>query len=85
MWKNWLHPRLNKSPWTQTETMKLKELVDLHGCNQWKLVAEELGVWSSLAFCLVCGFIWFVFGGGGVVNNVLLAQIKIRYLDENNE
>lgn len=52
MWKNWLHPRLNKSPWTQTETMKLKELVDLHGCNQWKLVAEELGTNRTPFHCL---------------------------------
>lgn len=52
MWKNWLNPRVNKSSWNQTETEKLQSLVDLHGRNQWKLIAKELGTNRTPFHCL---------------------------------
>ncbi|RCI00955.1 Myblike DNAbinding domain-containing protein [Rhizopus stolonifer] len=41
-WQNSIQPSLNRGSWTQKETTKLKELVELHGKN-FELIAREMG------------------------------------------
>ena len=42
MWQNFLHPRVNREPWTESENSKLKELALASPNRDWDLIAEEL-------------------------------------------
>ncbi|CAG9770726.1 unnamed protein product [Ceutorhynchus assimilis] len=43
MWKNYLHPKINKNYWTPEENEKLKSLVPANNYQNWDLIAEKLG------------------------------------------
>ncbi|XP_059093957.1 snRNA-activating protein complex subunit 4 homolog [Tigriopus californicus] len=43
MWKNMLHPTINRASWTQEEDNLLKHLADTHHRMDWDLIARELG------------------------------------------
>jgi len=38
-----IHPRSNKKTWSPEEDVALVHLVDIHGANNWTLIAQELG------------------------------------------
>lgn len=52
MWHLYLHPLINKSPWGYEENDKLKLIVPRNNCQNWKLIAEQLGTnRSELTVC----------------------------------
>ena len=54
-WRNFLHPSVNKSSWTQEELQRLDELVQEHNERDWQSVAEELGV-RVFVFAWECAY-----------------------------
>ncbi|KAK3088735.1 hypothetical protein FSP39_023136 [Pinctada imbricata] len=52
MWKNVLHPSINKGPWPKDEITKLQSLVEVHQMSNWPAIAEELGTRRTPFQCL---------------------------------
>ncbi|XP_044162388.1 snRNA-activating protein complex subunit 4 [Bufo gargarizans] len=52
IWKNHLHPHVNKEPWKEDEIKKLQEIAKEHNCVNWELIAEELGTQRTAFQCL---------------------------------
>lgn len=46
-WKVFVHPKLNKGHWEKEELDRLNDLVAKHNCQNWNLIAEELGTGRS--------------------------------------
>lgn len=44
MYRNICNPVINRSLWSASEDVKLKELIQKHGHQSWSQVADELGV-----------------------------------------
>ena len=51
MWKNMLHPSINKSKWTREEDEMLKELVGIQETHDWDMIAEELDTGRTPFLC----------------------------------
>nr|CAH7742322.1 unnamed protein product [Callosobruchus chinensis] len=51
-WHTYLHPKLNKGPWSSKEDSKLKQLVAKYGLQNWTQIAESLG--TKRTGLLVC-------------------------------
>lgn len=47
MWKNVLHPSINKEKWSAQETKDLQELANKYNMRNWPAIAKELGVFIS--------------------------------------
>lgn len=43
-WQNFLHPSINKTPWSQQEVQLLREVSRRHQERDWESIAAELGV-----------------------------------------
>ncbi|XP_040260781.1 snRNA-activating protein complex subunit 4 isoform X2 [Bufo bufo] len=52
IWKNHLHPHVNKEPWKEDEIKKLQEVAKEHNCVNWELIAEKLGTQRTAFQCL---------------------------------
>ncbi|KAL4219616.1 Myblike DNAbinding domain-containing protein [Mactra antiquata] len=52
MWKNVLHPGINRDKWTPEEDEHLKELVKTHQMRNWQQIAAELGTNRTPYQCL---------------------------------
>ncbi|XP_036000127.1 snRNA-activating protein complex subunit 4 isoform X3 [Fundulus heteroclitus] len=51
-WQNFLHPSINKSPWSNEEVQLLNEIVKKHEERHWEKIAEELGTGRTAFMCL---------------------------------
>ncbi|KAM4579429.1 LOW QUALITY PROTEIN: snRNA-activating protein complex subunit 4 [Fundulus diaphanus] len=51
-WQNFLHPSINKSPWSNEEVQLLNEVVKKHEERHWEKIAEELGTGRTAFMCL---------------------------------
>ncbi|KAM4020859.1 snRNA-activating protein complex subunit 4 isoform 2-T4 [Anomaloglossus baeobatrachus] len=52
IWKNVLHPHINKEAWGADETTNLQEIAQEHNQVNWEGIAEELGTQRSAFQCL---------------------------------
>ncbi|XP_073496208.1 snRNA-activating protein complex subunit 4 [Phyllobates terribilis] len=52
MWKNNLHPHINKENWREEEIKKLQEIAQEHNFVNWEVIAEELGTKRTAFQCL---------------------------------
>lgn len=50
MWKNVLHPSINKEKWSAQETKELQELANKYNMRNWPAIAKELGVFIYSVF-----------------------------------
>ena len=46
MWKNVLHPSINKEKWSTQEKRQLQELANKYNMKNWPAIAKELGVYT---------------------------------------
>ena len=44
IWRNVLHPSVNRSQWQEEEQARLMEIVEKHNHLHWDRIAQELGV-----------------------------------------
>ncbi|XP_038131222.1 snRNA-activating protein complex subunit 4 [Cyprinodon tularosa] len=51
-WQNFLHPSINKSPWSNEEVEQLNEICRRHRERNWEKIAEELGTGRTAFMCL---------------------------------
>ncbi|KAM9394418.1 snRNA-activating protein complex subunit 4 [Pholidichthys leucotaenia] len=51
-WQNFLHPSINKAPWSKAEVQRLKEISERHGKRNWDAIAKELGTGRTAFTCL---------------------------------
>nr|XP_019922815.2 uncharacterized protein LOC105328284 [Crassostrea gigas] len=52
MWKNVLHPSINKEKWSAQETKDLQELANKYNMRNWPAIAKELGTGRTPFQCL---------------------------------
>ncbi|KAG8554811.1 hypothetical protein GDO81_003904 [Engystomops pustulosus] len=52
VWRNSLHPHVNKEPWGEEEIKKLQEIAEEHNFVNWEMIAEELGTNRTAFQCL---------------------------------
>ncbi|XP_073397135.1 snRNA-activating protein complex subunit 4 isoform X2 [Dendrobates tinctorius] len=52
MWKNDLHPHINKADWGEVEIKKLQEIAQEHKFVHWEVIAEELRTGRTAFQCL---------------------------------
>ncbi|KAG1441365.1 hypothetical protein G6F56_011518 [Rhizopus delemar] len=51
-WTTQEHPLINKTPWTKTESNKLKSMITKYGADaQWEKIANELGTNRTISQC----------------------------------
>ncbi|XP_031845132.1 proximal sequence element A Pbp95 [Nomia melanderi] len=53
MWNVFLHPEINKSCWSKSEDVKLKEITKQHKFQNWDNIAEELNTNRSAYQCFI--------------------------------
>ncbi|XP_029985664.1 snRNA-activating protein complex subunit 4 [Sphaeramia orbicularis] len=51
-WQNFLHPSINKSPWSRQEVQQLKEVSRRHQDHNWDHIAQDLGTGRTAFMCL---------------------------------
>ena len=54
IWRNVLHPSINKEAWTKEEDEKLIQLVEENHLRNWKDIAEKLGVNQGFSLPSIC-------------------------------
>lgn len=52
-WHLYLHPKINKSPYSEEEEKKLAALAEKYGCQDWDKIAAELGTNRSGYQCFI--------------------------------
>ncbi|XP_077300321.1 proximal sequence element A Pbp95 [Arctopsyche grandis] len=53
MWRVFLHPQINKSPWTATEVSQFKQQIEQMGPHRWDQIAKDLGTNRTAYQCFV--------------------------------
>ncbi|MEQ2226135.1 hypothetical protein ILYODFUR_024477, partial [Ilyodon furcidens] len=51
-WQNFLHPSINKTPWSNEEVQQLNEICRRNEERHWERIAEELGTGRTAFMCL---------------------------------
>lgn len=43
IWNVYLHPALNRSPWSEEDNIRLMEVAQKYNCQNWEAIAKEIG------------------------------------------